>query len=282
VLCLVHHVHTNQWRQHFPAPLARAGELAERRAMPFVYRRHQYLADSPSTAHDLERLGIARERIHVLPVGVDLPEPAATHPESEEPLFIALGRLVPHKRIDLLLDAWERVRPQVGGRLVIAGDGPERERLQARAGPGAELVGFVSDEERQRLLSSAWLLLHPAQHEGWGIAIMEAAGAGTPAIGFDVAGVRDAIADGVSGILASSTDDFVAAWIDLARDADGRRALAAGARARAAEFTWDRMVDKFLEAAGAVLGGEPRASEILAPPAIEAAAPPSVPSGGRG
>ena len=58
-------------------------------------------------------------------------------PRSAEPLFLALGRLADYKRIDLLLRLWDRVRPVVGGQLVIAGDGPERARLEAMAGDAA-------------------------------------------------------------------------------------------------------------------------------------------------
>ena len=50
----------------------------------------------------------------------------------------------------------------VGGTLVIAGDGPERQRLEAMAVPGVIFTGRVSEEEKHRLLCAAWLLLHPA------------------------------------------------------------------------------------------------------------------------
>ena len=96
-------------------------------------------------------------------------------PRSSEPLFLALGRLAEYKRIDLLLRLWDRVRPVVGGRLVIAGDGPQRSYLESLAGPGVIFTGRVSEEEKNRLLRAAWLLVHPALIEGWGIVVTEAA-----------------------------------------------------------------------------------------------------------
>ena len=168
-------------------------------------------------------------------------------PKSETPLFLALGRLVPHKRLDLLIRIWEWVRPQVGGRLVIAGDGPERERLQALASPGVELLGAVSNVERDRLLQEAWMLVHPALHEGWGIVVIEAGAAGTPALGFDVPGVRDAIVANRTGVLVKDEDAFAAEWIRLAGDATERRRLGDESRNRAADFTWERSVDRFLD-----------------------------------
>jgi glycosyltransferase involved in cell wall biosynthesis len=82
-------------------------------------------------------------------------------PRSPEPLFLALGRLAEYKRIDLLLRLWDRVHPVIGGRLVIAGDGPERGYLESLAGPGVTFTGRVSEAEKHRLLGSAWLLVHP-------------------------------------------------------------------------------------------------------------------------
>ena len=246
VVCLVHHIHAAQWRLRFAPPVSSVGWALERRGVPLVYRRARFIAVSPSTAVGLEGLGIPGERISIVHNGAE-PPAGPPLPESETPLFLALGRLVPHKRLDLLIRMWEWVRPQVGGRLVIAGDGPERERLQALAGPGVELLGAVSDAERDRLLQEAWVLVHPALHEGWGIVVIEAGAAGTPALGFDVPGVRDAIVADRTGVLVKDEDAFAAGWIRLAGDATERRRLGDESRNRAADFTWERSVDRFLD-----------------------------------
>ncbi len=124
------------------------------------------VAVSPSTAQALRGIGVSRDRIRVVHNGVEEPGPRA--PRSIEPLFVAVGRLVEYKRIDLLLRLWERVRPVVGGRLLIVGDGPERERLERLAGPGVEFTGHVSEARKHELLCAAWLLLHPSAVEGGG------------------------------------------------------------------------------------------------------------------
>lgn len=139
ILAWVHHVHSEQWRQRFPLPLAAAGRFAESEIMPLVYRRVPFLAVSDSTASSLEAFGIDRSRIHVLPPGVD--PPTTVSERSVEPLFACAGRLMPHKRVDLLLRVWQQVRPAVGGRLVVIGDGPERHVLEALAGEGVEIRG---------------------------------------------------------------------------------------------------------------------------------------------
>lgn len=244
ILCLVHHVHGPQWRLRFNRAVAAFGWTLERRAMPLAYRRAPFIAMSPSTADGLRELGVPGSSIHVMVNGVDLP--AGDRPRrSAEPLFLALGRLVPHKRVDLLLRVWEQVRERVGGRLVIAGDGPELERLRRLAGPGAHVVGAVSDAEKLRLLGSAWLLVHPAMHEGWGIVVMEAAAHATPTLAFDVPGVRDAVQQDVTGVLVREEASLARRWVQLAGDPPWREQLGRAARARAHDFGWNRTIERF-------------------------------------
>lgn len=243
VLCVVHHIHHDQWRMRFNAGVARAGWWMERVAMPRLYDR--FLAVSPSTALGLQEIGVPADRIRVLPVGVDLARTTAR--PSRDPRFLVLGRLVPHKRVDLVLRAWERVRPRVGGTLAIVGDGPERTALEAQAGPGVEFLGQVSDAEKARQLEQAWLLVHGAAHEGWGLVLMEAAAAGVPALAMDAPGVRDAVVSGHTGVLAHSEDELVRQWIDLAFHCERRTMLGHDAHARAARYSWTASVDAFLD-----------------------------------
>jgi glycosyltransferase involved in cell wall biosynthesis len=242
-LLLHTHVHLDQWSLMFPAPIAAVGRLIEGRLVPRVYRRSLTVAISESSAHDLVGLGTDRNSIRILPVPAETP--TVVGERSAEPLFVNVGRLVPYKRIDTLLRVWEDVRPVTGGRLVIVGDGPQRAALEALAGPGVEFVGYISDEERARLQHSAWLQVHTAAHEGWGIVITEAAGHGTPTLAYRVPGVRDAVIDGETGVLVDDDDQLTAAWIDLAQSPRRRDELGEGARRHAATHTVDAAVDAF-------------------------------------
>jgi glycosyltransferase involved in cell wall biosynthesis len=245
-LCLVNHVHTDLWRMRFNGPLAPAARLGRRLehwALAGAQRHNLLVAVSPSTAHALRAIGVERERIRVVHNGVEEPGPPAER--SPEPLFLAMGRLVEYKRIDLLLRLWERVRPVTGGRLVIVGDGPERERLEQLAGPGVEFRGHVSEAEKHRLLCAAWLLLHPSAVEGWGLVVTEAAARETPAIAFDVPGLRDSIVDGETGLLARGESSFAAAWCTLALSTHRRTLMGKAAGDRATQFRWHRTVRQF-------------------------------------
>ncbi|MEU7159420.1 glycosyltransferase family 4 protein [Streptomyces chrestomyceticus] len=243
MLCLVNHVHTDLWGMRYPAPAARLGRRLEHWALAGTHRGNLMVAVSGSTAAALRGLGVERERIRLVHNGVE--EPGPLLPEAPEPLFLAMGRLVEYKRVDLLLRLWERVRPVTGGRLVIVGDGPERDRLTAMAGPDVHFTGRISEQDKHELLCRAWLLLHPSLVEGWGLVVMEAAARHTPAVGFDIPGLRDSVDDGVTGLLARGESSFAAHWCTLALSHPRRQALGAAAAQRAARFRWSATVRSF-------------------------------------
>ncbi|MFI9030440.1 glycosyltransferase family 4 protein [Streptomyces sp. NPDC053560] len=242
-LCLVNHVHTDLWGLRYPAPAARLGRSLERWALAHTHRGNLMVAVSDSTAAALRDLGVPGDRIRLVHNGVE--EPGPLLPKSPEPLFLAMGRLVEYKRIGLLLRLWERVRPVTGGRLVIVGDGPERRRLEDLAGPGVRFTGHVSEREKHELLCRSWLLLHPSLIEGWGLVVMEAAARRTPAVGFDIPGLRDSVHDGVTGLLARGESAFAAHWCALALSRQRRHAMGRAAELRAARFRWSATVRGF-------------------------------------
>ncbi|MFH8409622.1 glycosyltransferase family 4 protein [Streptomyces sp. NPDC018019] len=242
-LCLVNHVHTDLWGLRYPAPAARLGRRLEHWALAGTHRGNLMVAVSGSTAAALRGLGVPRDRIRLVHNGVA--EPGPLLPESPEPLFLAMGRLVEYKRVDLLLRLWERVRPVTGGRLVIVGDGPERARLTAMAGPDVHFTGRISEQDKHELLCRAWLLLHPSLVEGWGLVVMEAAARHTPTVGFDIPGLRDSVDDGTTGLLARGESSFAAHWCTLALSHPRRAALGAAAARRAARFRWSATVHSF-------------------------------------
>lgn len=251
-ICLVHHIHSDQWRTRFSFPQAIVARAAERTLMPLIYRKRLFVAVSPSTAGAIEEIGVDRGRIRVIENGVDLSDDP-TPPKSTAPLFVALSRLVPHKRVDLLLEAWRTVQPETGGRFVIIGDGPQLSNLrrQATGVPGVEMLGHISEDEKRRYLAEAWFLVHGSHHEGWGLAILEAGAVGTPTLALDAPGVRDAVIDGETGLLVRAPEALLcsamaAGWMGLAANSERRDALGMQARSRAGGFGWERMVDSWL------------------------------------
>ena len=253
-VCLFTHVHADQWHDYFPGPVAKVGYLLEQRAVPAVYRSTEFAAISPSTMDELRATGVSSDRIHLMHLGLDESVLVEPGPKAAEPTFVVLGRLAPNKAIDRLLAIWERVEAVTGGRLLVVGDGPERSRLEAQAPRGVEFLGRVTEEQKVELLGEAWLLVHAAPREGWGMVIMEAAAQGTPTVAFDVEGVRDAIVDDKTGVLVRDDDEFVSTWVDLVADTDRRLDLGRQARLRAEGFSWDNSVDELLAVADKAMG----------------------------
>nr|MDT0659981.1 glycosyltransferase family 4 protein [Micromonospora sp. DSM 115978] len=251
VIALVHHVHREQWPVVLGARAARIGWWIESRLAVRVYRRCRYVTVSAATRDELAGLGVDPARVTVVHNGTPelVGDPA---PRAAEPTLVVLGRLVPHKRVELALRAVAELVPQFPTiRLVVAGQGWWEERLREVAVDldiidRVRFTGFVTDTEKHELLSSAWLALTPSLKEGWGLTIVEAGAAGTPAVAFRSAGgVAEAIRDGVTGLLATDEDDFVARIRELLADDARRRAMGEAARAHAASFTWTMAGTRF-------------------------------------
>jgi glycosyltransferase involved in cell wall biosynthesis len=240
----VHHVHRDMWEMVLEPDLARAGKFFEHRIAPPLYRRMPVVTLSESSRQELiDYLGLRPSQVSVVPPGID-ERFSPGESKSPVPLVVAVGRLMPSKRFDELVRAVAEVRVQVPDvRLVIVGDGYERPNLEAQVAElGAErwvrIAGKVSDEELLSLYRRAWVVTSASIAEGWGMTLTEAAACGTPAVATDIAGHRDAVAAGVSGLLSSDDRGLVRDLVAVLTDTELRTKLSDGAMRHAATFTW--------------------------------------------
>ena len=153
-----------------------------------------FIANSSETARRIERV-YGRKSVVIPPPVHDrfFLEPLIT--SADRTSFLAVGRLVPYKRFDLLIEtANARQLP-----LTIVGKGHEEKRLRAMAGPMVTFRGHVKDEELPALYGRAKVVLFPT-HEDAGIVPLEAQACGTPVIAYGKGGVRDTVIDGNTGI----------------------------------------------------------------------------------
>ena len=251
----LHHVHAEMWRMALPPRLARAGELIERRVAPPLYRSTRVITLSQSSrAEIVDMLGLRAGKVTVIPPGVERRfSPGPPDARSPYPLVVAVGRLVPVKRFDLLIRALTRVKASVPSlRAVIAGGGYDRPRLETlRRSLGAtawlSLPGHVGDDEIVGLYRRAWVAASVSQREGWGMTLTEAGACGTPAVASDIAGHRDAVVHGRSGLLAHGEEAIAAAITRMLGDPALRARLGAGALAYARRFTWEAAARATLE-----------------------------------
>jgi glycosyltransferase involved in cell wall biosynthesis len=253
-IVFLHHVHAEMWQMALPPRLASLGRFVEQTVAPPLYRRTRIVTLSESSRHEIvSMLEMDPDRVTVVPPGVDERfSPGGSR--SEVPLVVAVGRLVPVKRFDALIDVLAKLRvdhPDL--RAVIVGEGYEREPLEARARElGAdewlEMPGKLTESELVDMYRSAWLLVSASLREGWGMTITEAGACGTPTVATRIAGHLDAIEDGSSGILVEDPHALAAAVDRLLRDSDRRSQLSAGAMHHASRFNWEQTASGTLSA----------------------------------
>jgi glycosyltransferase involved in cell wall biosynthesis len=126
------------------------------------------------------------------PVDVDAFAPGSARGDH----YVAVSRLEPHKRLDLVVDAFSRS----GRPLLVVGEGSEGARLRERAQPNVSFLGRVSDQEVAELLARARGLVH-AGEEDFGIAMVEAQAAGCPVVAYSGGAASEIVADGRTGVL---------------------------------------------------------------------------------
>ncbi len=213
-------------------PLLRGGVPALR----LYYRRlmlrpHRVLTVSRSSAEAIERVyGRTAEVIHP-PVRTAFFTPAAA-PRRH---FLAVARLVPQKRLDLLIDTFRRLDDE----LVIAGQGPWLDHLRARAPANVRLIGWVDDPTLRELYRSSHALICPSVEE-FGIVMAEAHACGTPVIAPRGGGACDIVNERRTGLLLDPVDErSIAAAVLTVRDAGFDRLAC---RASAERFAEGRFV----------------------------------------
>jgi glycosyltransferase involved in cell wall biosynthesis/O-antigen/teichoic acid export membrane protein len=249
-LVLVHHIH----RRHYVEEMgARRGAVAafllETLPLRLLYRNARFLTVSESAAAEIAEHGVPAAAIEVVRNGVDDIE-LEPRPRSERPRLLFLGRLKRYKRIELVLDALERV-PEAT--LDVAGDGEHRPRLEReieRRGLGGRvrLHGHVDEARKRELLAGAWVNVTASSNEGWCLTVMEAAACGTPSVAIAEGGLRESIVDGETGLLADDADGLGDALARIVGDRELRERLGENARRRAGGFTWDRTATESLAA----------------------------------
>jgi glycosyltransferase involved in cell wall biosynthesis len=192
-----------------------------------------WLANSATTARRLRKYYGVEAR--VLYPGVDAAGFTPLDPSEKSDEWLCLATLTPYKRLDLAIAAFNAS----GRRLVIGGEGPDRARLEALAGPTVRFAGHLDDRGRAELLARARGLVFPSE-EDFGIAPVEAMACGTPVVAYGMGGLRETVVDGVTGVFFGEQTP-----VALNGAVDRLESLRAGLRLedltqRAAEFSLDR------------------------------------------
>ena len=245
-IVFLHHHHAEMWDMTLPPRLARIGRLVESRLAPPMYRRTNIVTLSDTAKGELvDEMGLPAERITVVRPGID-PQFSPGGGRAATPLIVAVGRLVPVKRFDLLIDVLAELRgrhPELEA--VIVGEGYLREELEAQrhelgADSWIHLPGRVTDDELISLYRQAWVVASTSAREGWGMSMTEASACGTPVVATAISGHGDSVIPGVTGLLAEGRrEPFADALEAVLGDPDLRGRLGEGGLQFASELTWD-------------------------------------------
>lgn len=243
------------WLHELPGPLGALGWAIE----PLYVRalsRQRAVTVSESTKRDLVRHGFRADDVTVIPQISRVPA-AASLPRKAwgRPTLLAFGSVRAMKRTLHVLRAFEiakRALPEL--KLVIAGpdDGPYGARVRDAVAASAyaesiRMLGAVPSEDVARVLHEAHVLCAASVKEGWGLVVTEAAGQGTPAVAYDVDGLRDSVRDDETGVLVPDGDAeaFADAVVSLLRDPERYDRLRAEGWRRAAALDADESAARF-------------------------------------
>ncbi|OPY32673.1 MAG: Trehalose synthase [Methanomassiliicoccales archaeon PtaU1.Bin124] len=246
VYALIHQLAREFWYYETPFPVNVIGHNILEDRWIRKYADVPVITVSKSTYDDLKALGL--NNVRIIHEGYDH-EPLAKVPAKEQiPTVIFVGRFKKAKKPQEALDAFVLAKEKMPElQLWMVGDGYIRKELEERGVKDAKFWGRLPLAEKNSLISRAHLLIVPAVREGWGLVVTESNAMGTPALGYNVGGLRDSIKNGETGWLSdpdprSMADGIVEAFSDRQRLAQFTERALEDSR----QYSWERSTDEFL------------------------------------
>lgn len=245
----------NNWRWPFSLMPSIIGVLFEPLVFRLWYRKIPFMTVSDSTKKDLIEWGIPTENITVIHNGINEPKQRAISSFKKEKVIIFLGALSKDKGIEDALQIFSILKNTLPGyKFWIVGKGEEnflkylkQISNKLKLDKKVKFWGFVSEEEKYKLLAKAQILINPSVREGWGLVVIEAAFVGTPTVGYNVVGLKDSIVDNETGLLSLRNPKSLAeSIIRLVRDQKQYNKMSINCKKRAKLFRWDKSVGKSL------------------------------------
>jgi alpha-1,6-mannosyltransferase len=204
----------------------------------------------------LRLLGV--EDVQILPLGVDLADFGRDRRDPElrrllgladdQPLLIYVGRLDIEKRPDIVVEAFRSLPENLGARLVLLGQGPQREQFEALGDPRIITPGFVTDRATlARWLASADLYVSAMPNETFGVSVIEAQASGLPVVGVNGGAMPERVLPGM-GLLGPVADvPAMAANIQAVLAGDHRAMGEAGRAYVAGEYSWPHSMEQLFK-----------------------------------
>ncbi|MDZ7611480.1 MAG: glycosyltransferase family 4 protein [Candidatus Moranbacteria bacterium] len=208
------------WFYELPPPLGWLGYRLEPWYL-WALNKNKVITVSDSTKKDLVKLGFSENKIKTIPESVDL-KPLKNLEDAEKyenPTLLSLGYMRPMKRVLDKIEIFERAKREIPGlKLVIAGGGKAdyKRRVIKRVNDSKwrediHYLGSIDKKKKVEILQKSHIILETSVKEGWGLTVTEAAGQGTPAVVYDVDGLRESVVDGKTGLVVENNSPGKAA-----------------------------------------------------------------------
>lgn len=229
-----------------------AEEKAKQYKLPFHWvqrfglKSHRELIAVSADLADELRHRNPRGRVHVVPCGIDKAHVDFSSSPRSNILF--MGRLdIAQKGLDILIEAYADIAPQVEQDLLIAGDGRDRVRLQKQSrqlgiSERVRFLGWISARQRIQCVAAVDFVVMPSRYETFGMVAAEALSVSTPVVAFDVPCLRELVT-AENGILVPDIDvgSFATAMLRLAKDSSLRQRLGNKGPQTVARLSWDSL-----------------------------------------
>lgn len=248
IICHINQLAKEVWFYESCLPLAIFGYLIEPLILK-LYRKNVVITISQSTKDDLVKMGFDEKRIFVIPMGIDFKPLDMIAEKEEDPTLIYVGRLKKSKRVHHIIKAFNLVKEEIPTcKLWIVGDGDPRyenslKKLVARHNlKGVTFCKRVSNEKKLELMKRSHAIIVASVREGWGLIVTEANAVGTPAICYNVAGLRDSTIENVTGLLCKENNpsNLAKVILNFLQDKNLRNSLSKTALEKSRNFSWDR------------------------------------------
>lgn len=212
IIALINEPAKNAWFKNVYFPLNLIGYIIEPLFFP-PYREVTFITGSESIYDELKNYGINEKHLNIVHHGVYTKKIDNKIKKDKDPVVIYLSQISPDKGIEDAIKALVEIKFRYNKvKLWVVGrpkDNKYLEKIKKLVGclkldDSVIFWGYISENEKFKLLNKSWILIHPSIREGWGLNVIEANAMGVPAVGYNTTGLRDSIKNNVTGLLAKN------------------------------------------------------------------------------
>lgn len=258
VVVFIHEIAGEIWDAMFPFPINHIGKFLEGWYFR-LYRNCLFWTIAPSTVEELIARGVPREQCVAIPNPLVVSDKRFIREQAKEkaPTYVFISRVVRMKGIEEVIKAFSFIlQAQRDARLWIIGSGEDlymkelaRMMDEYHIRDHVTLYGRLSEQKKFDRLARAHVLLHASVKEGWGLVVLEAASVGTPAVVYNVSGLKDVVKNGKTGIVIrhNTPDEMAKEAVLLQKDPERYAAYQKNGKDRVAGLKWPDVIKASLK-----------------------------------